>query len=495
MPAIKNNDSPDPERSAARRAARAAWSGTIRLAEPWFAPFALVNGAAVGLTPILLPVVASRYGVGHVGLVMGAFNLGALAAPAVGSLADRYRAHRLLAVTCAAAAAVSLWLFPLAGPAGQLLLALADGAGFAGAVTIANLLIVERRPKSQWNPRFGSLEAVLSVGQGGALLLASWLAGLSARDGLLIGALVPAAAIPLALALIPRVPAAAAGQPGPGAGHPLAAAGHDLASAGHDLASAGQHPSSAARDLASAGEHLASAGYDLAPARRHLASAGRTGEWGPASPSRAHYLAHRRPFSGIPSLLGGRFGWLLAAWIPAYAGTAILFALYPVLFQHAYGVPPASSALAFAVIVFVSLPLFATAGRACQRRGAAAAMAGALGARVILLAALAAFAAVGHLPAVLPLAAFAGIMFAWSFLSVATPELTAQLMPDAQGDAQGLLNATSGTAGLVGSVVGGVAASHWGYPAALAIGAGAVAAGLAVFSVTTMRGRGVQASS
>lgn len=38
--------------------------------EPWFAPFALVNGSAVGLTPILLPLVAARYGVGHVGLVM-----------------------------------------------------------------------------------------------------------------------------------------------------------------------------------------------------------------------------------------------------------------------------------------------------------------------------------------------------------------------------------------------------------------------------------------
>jgi hypothetical protein len=39
-------------------------------------------------------------------------------------------------------------------------------------------------------------------------------------------------------------------------------------------------------------------------------------------------------------------------------------------------------------------------------------------------------------PAVLPLAAFAGIMFAWSFLSVASPGLTGQLVPDAEGDAQ-----------------------------------------------------------
>jgi MFS family permease len=432
----------------------AARSGSMRLVEPWFAPFALVNGAAVGLTPILLPVVASRYGIGHVGLVMGAFNLGAFAAPAVGSLADRYRAHRLLAGACAAAAAVSLWLFPVLGPGWQLLLALADGAGFAGAVTIANLLIVERRPRSEWNPRLGSLEAVLSVGQAGALLLASWLTGLSARDGLLIGAIVPAVAIPLSLLLIPRLPAAAS--------------------------------------RVKAGAGLAG---DPAAASHRLASAGRTGEWGPSSPSRAHHLAHRRPFSGVSGLAGGGFAWFLAAWIPAYAGTAILFALYPVLFQHAFGVAPGTSALAFAVIVFVSLPLFAAAGRASQRRGPAVAVAGAFGARVILLAALAAFAAIGHLPAVLPLTAFAGIMFAWSFLSVAAPDLTGQLMPNSEGDAQGLLYAASGLAGLAGSVIGGAAASSWGYPAALAIGGGAVTAGLVIFAATTMRGRGVPVSS
>lgn len=425
-------------------------AGLLRLIEPWFAPFALVNGAAVGLTPILFPVVAVRYGIGHVGLVMGAFNVGAFAAPVMGSVADRYRAHRWLAVACAAAAALSLWLFPVLGPAWQLLLALANGAGFAGAVTIANLLIVERRPKSEWNSRLGSLEAVLSVGQGVALVLAAWLTGLAARTGLLLAALVPAAAIPLALLLIPRVQAPAD------------------RSAGADGRAGGR------RDWR----------------RNHrLASAGLVGEWGPASPSRAHHLAYRRPGSILSALAGGQFGWMLAAWIPAYAGTAIVFALYPVLFQHAFRVPPNSSALAFAVIVFVSLPLFTVAGRVSQRRGPAAALAGALAARVILLAALAVLAAVGHVPAVLPLAAFAGIMFAWSFLSVASPGLTGQLMPNAEGDAQGLLSASSGLAGLAGSVVGGVAASHWGYAGALGIGAAAVASGLAIFTATTLRRR------
>jgi len=400
----------------------------------------------VGLVPILLPIVAVRHGVGHVGLVMGAFSLGAIAAPVVGNLADRYRAYRILAAASAALCAVSLWLFPLGASALQPLLGLANGAGFAGAVTVANLLVVERHPKAEWNSRLGWLETALSVGQGGGLVLAAWLSGLTARNALLIAALVPAAAIPLSVMLIPRMTgSAAAARPAAGTASP--AAGH------------------------------------------HLASAGQVGEWGPASPMRVRpqhqsTLADLRRAAG---LLRGPFGWMLASWIPAYAGTAIIFALYPVLFSRAFGVAPRSSAVAFAVIVFLSLPLFIVAGRVSQRRGPAATLAGALAARVVLLAVLAALAAVGHVPAIVPLAAFGGVMFAWSFLSVASPGLTGQLVPGAEGDAQGALNAASGLAGLGGSVVGGFAASLWGYPAALGIGAGAVLAGLSVFAATVLR--------
>jgi MFS transporter, DHA1 family, tetracycline resistance protein len=404
------------------------------LIEPWFAPFALVNGSAVGLVPILLPLVAIGYGVGQVGLVMGAFNLGAFAAPVTGKLADRYRSYRLLTAGCAAACAASLWLFPLAGPWPEVLLALVNGAGFAGAVTVANLLIVERQPKSQWNQRLGWLETALSVGQGGGLVLAAWLTGLQAGPALRAAAIVPASGVPLALLLIPRQRPFA----------PRAFAAHWLTSIGH------------------------------------------VGEWGPASPSRTHHLARRPSRASFATVLRGRFGWLLTAWMTGFAGAAIVFALYPVLFRSAFGVPPRTSALAFAAIVFASLPLFEVAGRVSQRRGPAAVLAGALAARVILLTVLALLAAARHVSSALPLVAFAGIMFAWSFLSVASPGLTAQLVPGDEGEAQGALNASSGLAGLVGSVAGGFAAAHWGYPAALGIGAAAVATGLAIFATKVM---------
>jgi MFS family permease len=407
--------------------------------------------------PILLPLAAARDGLGHVGLVMGAFYLGAFAAPLIGSLADRYRAYRSLAAGCAAACAVSLWLFALSGPALQLVLALANGAGFAGALTIASLLIVERHPESQWNQRLGWLETALSVGQGAGLVLAAWLTGFSVRNGLLAAALVPAAAVPLALVLIPvmRAPADRSGvQP------------------------------SAATDRATA--------VRITRISHRLPSAGQVGEWGPASPSRAHYLHQlRRRLPEPRRLLAGGLGWLLAAWIPAYAGSAVIFALYPVLFRNAFGVAPHTSSLAFAGIVFLSLPLFPLAGRASKRIGSATVLACALAARVLLLGSLAALAAIGHVGPVLPLVAFAGIMFAWSFLSVASPALTGELAPGSEGDAQGLLNASSGLAGLAGSVAGGLAAEHLGYPAALAIGAAAVAIGLAIVATKLLhRGQG-----
>jgi MFS family permease len=443
-----------PAGTAPSSAPAAARGRPWRLFEPWFTPFALVNGAAVGLTPILLPLVAAKQGAGHVGLVMGAFNLGAFAAPITGGLADSLHAHRLIATLCAAMSAVALWLFPFVNSPLQLLLALVNGAGFAGAITIGNLLIVERRPEAEWNQRLGWLETALSIGQGGALVLAAWLSGLGEKTGLGIAALVPAAAVPLCLVLVPRM--------GRGAGRSAAA------------------PQSRHEVHAIASTH-------------RLANSGHIGGVSPSGlPHVPGTLLRKAALKRAFGLLRGDFGWMLAAWVPSYAGAAVIFALYPVLFQHAFKVKPETSALAFAVIVFVSLPLFIVAGRVSQRHGPRRVMAGGLAARVVLLAVLAALAAAGSVPAAIPLAAFGGIMFAWSFLSVASPGLTGELVPQAEGEAQGVLNAASGIAGFLGAVIGGAVASAAGYPAALALGAGAVLVGLLVFAFTLLRPRRAQ---
>ena len=113
----------------------------------------------------------------------------------------------------------------------------------------------------------------------------------------------------------------------------------------------------------------------------------------------------------------------------------------------------------------------------------------------LLLAILAVLAAAGSVPAAVPLAAFGGILFAWSFLSVASPGLTGELVPQAEGEAQGVLNASSGLAGFAGAVIGGQVASHAGYPAALGLGAGATAVGLLIFAVKLLRPRSRQAAA
>jgi hypothetical protein len=76
--------------------------------------------------------------------------------------------YRVLASVFAALAALALWLFPSAAQGVQVLLGFCEGAGFAGALTVANLLIIERRPRAEWNVRLGWLETTLSVGQAGA---------------------------------------------------------------------------------------------------------------------------------------------------------------------------------------------------------------------------------------------------------------------------------------------------------------------------------------
>jgi hypothetical protein len=115
--------------------------------------------------------------------------------------------------------------------------ALVNGAAFAAAMTVANLLIVERRAKAECNQWLGWLETVLSVGQGGALVLAAWLSGLSPRAGPLIGALLPAAVLAGGLAARMVLLAALAA---------LAAVGHVGSVAGGGAASLWGYPAALA---------------------------------------------------------------------------------------------------------------------------------------------------------------------------------------------------------------------------------------------------------
>ena len=107
---------------------------------------------------------------------MAALNIGGLMAPLWGSVADRYGIHRGLLsggliITSIALAALSFtntfafWLG----------LALIQGIGMFGAMTVGNLFIVEIYPKAEWSERIGWLQTFNSGGQVcGICLLPLW---------------------------------------------------------------------------------------------------------------------------------------------------------------------------------------------------------------------------------------------------------------------------------------------------------------------------------
>jgi predicted MFS family arabinose efflux permease len=399
----------------------------LRWLEPWAAPYVLVNGVAAGITPLLLSLATAHAGAGRVGIVLGAYNAGAVAAPLAGASADRWRLHRLLAVGCALALALALWGFPLAAGMSQVALAILAGASTAGMLTVADLLIVERAPADEWSRRLSALDTVLSIGQAGALVLAGVLTALDVRSGLWVDALFPAAAAPLA-ALFVRSP------------------------------------------------------MRQVPEAAHVrpAALGRGGAYGPAGASRGHQRATVRGLRHGLRIAGGAFGWLMLAWIPAYGAGIVVYAFYPVLFKQVFHVAPMLSSLAYALILIATLPLYAAAGRWAQQRGPHLVLLGGLLLQLAALGGLAALTLYSPAPAGAAMAAFGALAWSWPFLIVAAPGLAGLLVPQAEGAAQGMLNACSGLAGLIGAVGGGALAARWGYGPALEAATGATLLGVLV---------------
>jgi predicted MFS family arabinose efflux permease len=386
-----------------------------------------VNGAAAGITPLLFSLATAPAGAGRVGLVLGAYNVGAVAAPLAGTGADRWRLHRSLAVCCALALALALLGFPLATGMVQVALAALAGASLAGILTVADLLIVERAPAGEWGRRLGALDSALSIAQAGALLLAGALTTLDVRSGLWVDALFPVAAAPLA-ALFVRAPARR--------------------------------------------EHRA--------AHVPPATIGRCGTCAPAGAIRGRWRPLVRRLRHSLRIVEGPFSWLMLAWISAYAASVVVYAFYPVLFKQAFHVAPALSAPAYALILIASLPLYAAAGRCAQRWGPQLVLLSGLLLQLAALAGLAALILYLTAPAGAALAAFGALVWSWPFLIVAAPGLAGLLVPQAEGTAQGLLNASGGLAGLIGATGGGALAARWGYGPALAAATGATLLGVLV---------------
>jgi DHA1 family tetracycline resistance protein-like MFS transporter len=403
-----------------------AWSRWQRWVEPWYLAYALLGVTAGGLIPILLPLAVSRVGSAvHIGLVMAAVNLGGLSAPLWGGLADKYRLHRGLLAGGLLVATIALAVFPFTTAlVAWLGLALLQGAGTASAATVANLFVVEAHPRTEWDERIAWLQTFYGGGKVGGLLLVAALSQAGLRIGLLTAGGLTALA-----ALLGSLTTQA--SPGPVAPKPVL----------------------------------------LQPARHS--------EWAFGSPQRFFHHLTLRVLQRAGAGLRSPFGLFLAVWLIAFSGTSAFFSLYPVLMQKVFGIVPVLSSVALAIASGLGLAFYTPAGQWSDRFGPRRVLGVALGIRLLgfssmLVLGLACPGSEGWAA----LLAFTLVMLSWSLLIVSGTALAACLSTIGEGEGMGIFNTISSLAGVIGAALGGWAAGHWGYVAALGLAVVSVAFGL-----------------
>jgi MFS transporter, DHA1 family, tetracycline resistance protein len=395
--------------------------------EPWYLVYALMGLVVAGLVPVLVPLLVSQSGnAGLVGLVVAGVSLGGLSSPLWGNLADRYRSHRGLLAGGMLCSSVGLALFAFTlQPGFLILLAILQGLGSASAATVANLFVVEAHPKTEWDERIGWLQTFYGIGQVSGLILAGLLTRTNFRVGLLVAAGLSAVAALLGWLTTKTPPL----QPGLEALHVHSA--------------------------------------------RHT-------EGVFSSPQR---LFHRPKLSGLKnawSSLCSPFGFFLLIWLVAFAGPAALFSQYPILMQKLYGVTPASSSIAFAIIAGIGLTLYTPAGQWSEHSGSLPVLRVSLGLRLFAFAGLFSlvFMPAGGVIGWVALLAFAFVVWAWSLMNVSGTALAARLSTVGEGEGMGIFNATTAIAGVIGALLGGWSAGLWGYNSIVLLALLGVALGL-----------------
>ncbi len=404
--------------------------------EPWYLVYALIGLVVAGLIPVLMPLMVSRSGnAGQVGLVVAGASLGGLSSPLWGRLADRYRAHRALLAGGMLIASVGLAAFAFTSRSAILiLLATIQSLGTASAATVANLFVVEAHPKAEWDRRIGWLQTFYGIGQVSGLLLAGLLTQTNFRTGLLVAAGLSVAAAILGWLMTKTPPA----QPG------------------------------------------------LEPVLLHSA---RHTEGVFSSPQRLFHHPRLGEIKPDWSVLRSPFGLFLIAWLMAFAGPAAFFSQYPILMQKLYGVTPASSSVAFAIIAGLGLTLYTPAGVWSDQHGAARVLRISLGLRLFAFAGLLwlTFLPASGTTGLLALLAFAFVVWAWSLMNVSGTALAARLSPVGEGEGLGLFNATTAIAGVIGAALGGWAALLWGYNSIVTMALMGVTLGLGLSLVSAGR--------
>jgi hypothetical protein len=245
------------------------------------------------MLPFLMPLmVASTTGrPGLVAYVIGAYNIGLLAAPLLGKLAQSYQLFRpvffggFIALTLGLGVATQTSAFTSWIP-----LALLCGVGAGAVATVAPLFVIGFAPKDEWDARIGWLQSFSGGGQLVGLLIAGLIAQGQLADGFWVAAGLAAVAIIV----------------------------------GHFGLPSGSR------------RH----GMRLPPLPwRQLMSGFQSG------PPVGGLLHHSHNLQGeawrsLPKALSGAFGRFLLAWAVIHFGAAPFFAYYPLIMNDIYDVPP-----------------------------------------------------------------------------------------------------------------------------------------------------------
>ncbi len=398
--------------------------------EPWFFAYACLGVVQGGMLPMLLPLSAGDST--HAGAIVSVMNLAGLSSPFWGHLADRRRLHRQVLLAGMLVAGLALLLMPVqTGLPIKTALALILGLGFAAANTVANMFIVEVRPKEEWDARIGALQAFSGSGQVMGLLLAGFIGGRFAL-AFGIGAALVAAAVPIAWLTLRGVQVAV------------------------PRAAVAAHPP------------LGGEGWVGAPQRQ----------------------SHLPTWSGLRTLrreLERPFVRLLIVWFVAFVAISAVLTMFPLAFIRAFTESTRVPATTYAFAAAGSLGIYSLAAGLAKRRGARLVLRAGFAVRTIATAILAvAFVSrMGGEP--LALGGFIILVLAWPLLGVSGTALAAELAPGEKGEALGLFNACSSLAGAVGAFLGGSVMALAGYGAVCMAAAVLVAIAAACSGIGTVR--------
>jgi MFS family permease len=150
-------------------------AGIKKFISPWFYGYSLQGIAVLGIVPILMPIiVAQETDASTAGIVVASFYVGQLFGPLSGALSDRFLIHRFIYLLGFVFLGVGLLIFPyVSSTVFWVLLALLQGFGSVSSNTVAGMFIVERYEKSEWDTRIGLLQTFYGVGQAIGLGLAA----------------------------------------------------------------------------------------------------------------------------------------------------------------------------------------------------------------------------------------------------------------------------------------------------------------------------------